>query len=183
MFLTSLAGYIAETGMVQLNLMPSEKEGEIVVVVQGRVPKDGVSELYPSLTFEGNPDELDAELAVKIKEFMQQRAEIKTDLDTSLADMKKAADARKEAAKNSTKPKKPEVKNGTSTPEAKATAPAKPEQPSMSLFDVLENSAGGEVETQSESSPATDGSVENSTTETINGSDTATAETATEELA
>lgn len=183
MFLTSLTDYIAETGMVQLNLMPSEKEGEIVVVVQGRVPKDGVSELYPSLTFEGKSDELDAELAVKIKEFMQQRAEIKTDLDTSLAEMKKAADARKEAAKNSTKPKKPEVKNGTSTPEAKPTTQAKPEQPSMSLFDVLENSTGGEVETQPDGSPLADGSVEVTETETINASDTATEETATEELA
>lgn len=138
MFLQSLQGYVTETGMVQLNLMPGKNEGELIVVIQGRAPKDGVAELYPTLTFEGEVNELEAGLAGKITEFMGKRAEVKTDLDSALEQMKQAAAAKKEqeAEKAKSKTKKPAEAKAT---EAKKAAPAEQSSSSasMGLFDEI----------------------------------------------
>lgn len=142
MFLQSLHGYIKETGMVQLNLMPGEKEGELIVVIQGRAPKDAVGELYPTLTFEGEVNELEEGLSGKIREFMGKRAEVKTDLDGALEQMKQAAAAKKEqeAEKAKSKTKKTGVVKET---EAKKPAPAEQaSSTSMGLFDEI---ASGEA--------------------------------------
>lgn len=162
MFLQSLHGYIKETGMVQLNLMPGEKEGELIVVIQGRAPKDAVAELYPTLTFEGEVKELEDGLAGKINEFMDKRAEVKTDLDAALEQMKQAAAAKKEqeAEKAKNKTKKPaEVK--ATEPKKAAPAEQSSSSASMGLFDEIgSGEASSTLATPAEATFVTDDDVQ-----------------------
>lgn len=141
MLLTSLQGYVKASGMVQLMLMPSDKEGEIKVAITARKPEKGEAALFPPLVFIGSASELDAELPEKIKDFMDKREAISTDLNASLEQIKSAAEERKkqEAEKNKPAPKVGKGKTG----EAKTETPVDAKKPetsadaNMSLFGAL----------------------------------------------
>ncbi|MGP1715743.1 MAG: hypothetical protein ACTS9Y_01060 [Methylophilus sp.] len=144
MLLSALLGYVQESGMVQLALMPGANEGEIKVAITARKPEKAEAALFPPLIFSGLASEMDAAIPEKIKEFMGQREVISTDLNASLDEMRVAAEARKKLEQEKNKPL---VKAGKGKPAAEGkqettSETKKPDAaaPNMSLFGALEES-------------------------------------------